>query len=143
MIHHSEVAATACSDDGPELGKLGLCGPERSVEALTHEDGARRPARLRSEKHRVSRKPRSLNPADGGDPTSDELMPIVHVQDQDHILPTGVEHISRATHTADSGSLIRLGRLSPASRTASRVRYADTINVQIKGQIRTTGDYPG
>ena len=67
VIHHSEPVTAACCGDGPEGRLLGFRGAERPVAAVADEDGARRPARLGSEEHRVGGEPSCLDPADGDD----------------------------------------------------------------------------
>ena len=72
---------------------LGFRGAERPVAAVADEDGARRPARLRSEEHRVGREPSCLDPADSDDGMPDEAVAVVHVEDKGHVLPTGAEEV--------------------------------------------------
>ncbi len=88
VIHHSEPVTAACSGDGPEGRLLGFRGAESPVAAVADEDRARRPARLRSEEHRVGGKPSGLDPPDGDDGVPDEAVAVVHVEDEGHVLPT-------------------------------------------------------
>ena len=74
---------------------LGFRGAERPVAAVADEDGARRPAHLRSEEHRVGGEPSCLDLADGDDRMPDEAVAVVHVEDEDHVLPSGAEQVSR------------------------------------------------
>ena len=93
---------------------LGFRGAARPVAAVADEDGARRPTRLGSEEHRVGRKPSGLDPAHRDDRMPDEAVAVVHVEDEG---PSSRRERRRsfATRAADAGSLIRRGRLSPAS----------------------------
>ncbi len=93
VIHHSEAVTAADSGDGPEGRLLGFRGAQRPVAAVADENGACRPARLRSEEHRLGREPSGLDPADGDDGMSDEVVAVVHVEDEDHVLPTGAEEV--------------------------------------------------
>ena len=95
VIHHSEPVTAACSGDGPEGRLLGFRGAESPVAAVADEHGARRPARLGSQEHRVGGEPSCLDPADGDDRMPDEAVAVVHVEDEDHFLPSGAEQVSR------------------------------------------------
>ena len=99
---------------------LGFRGAERPVAAVADEDGARRPARLRSQEHRVGGEPSCLDPADGEDGMPDEAVAVVHVEDEDHVLPSGAEQVSR-----DPCSGCRVvyptGQVEPCLRDSVRV----------------------
>ena len=125
VIHHSEPVTPARSGDGPEGRLLGFRGAESPVAAVADEDGARRPARLGSKEHRVGRKPRGLDPADGDDRMPDEAVAVVHVEDEDHVLPSGAEQVSR-----DPCSRCRVvypsGQVQPCFRHGVRVGRRST-----------------
>ena len=91
VIRHSEPVTAARSGDGPEGRLLGLRGTERPAAAVGGEDGARRPARLRSEEHRVGGEPSRLDPALGDGRMPDEGVAVVHVEDEGHVLTAGAD----------------------------------------------------
>ena len=126
MIHHSEPLTATCCRDGPEGRLLGFRGAERPVAAAVEdEDGARRPARLGSQEHRVGGEPSRLDPADGDDRMPDEAVAVVHVEDEDHVLPSGAEQVSR-----DPCSRCRVvypsGQVQPCFRHGVRVGRRST-----------------
>jgi len=86
VIHHSKPVTAACCRDGPEGRLLGFRGAERPVAAVANEDGARCPARLRPQDHRVGGEPSRLDPAHSDDSMPDEAVAVVHVEDECHVL---------------------------------------------------------
>ena len=94
VVHHSEPLTAARCGDGPEGCLLGFRGAESPVAAVADEDGARRPARLGSEEHRMGRKPRGLDPADGDDRMPDEAVAVIEEEHQRDVFPAVPEQIT-------------------------------------------------
>jgi hypothetical protein len=110
----------ARSSDGPERRLLGFRGAESTVAAVADEDGACRPARLGSEKHRVGCEPSDLYPANGDDGVADEPVAVVHLEGEGHVLSTGAEEVP-----SDPCSRCRIvyapGQVEPGLRHSVRV----------------------